>query len=360
MINVTQPFLPPESEYLSILRDIWKRCWLTNNGPVVNELELQLKSYLGLDHLLFTANGTVALQIALKGLGITGQVITTPFSYVATSSVIVWEGCEPVFCDIDPLRLTIDPDRIEALITESTTAILATHVYGIPCDVEKLEAIALRHRLKVIYDGAHCFGTKYKGRSLLAFGDVSTLSTHATKLFHTVEGGAIITHEPELLRSFALLRNFGHDGFDRFSACGINGKNSEFHAAMGLANLKHIDAILAKRREDSAHYDRLFSSTKLTRPRIPEGTEYNFSYYPVIFETEMQCKQVHKALADNNIFARRYFYPSLSHLPYVRRGDTPVADDIASRVLCLPHYFDLTKAEIDMIARIVIRTLRYG
>nr|WP_319397857.1 DegT/DnrJ/EryC1/StrS family aminotransferase [uncultured Carboxylicivirga sp.] len=359
MINVTQPFLPPKEEYDKLIDQVWKRNWLTNNGPLVNELELHLKKHLGLNHLLFTTNGTIALQIAIRALNLKGEIITTPFSYVATTSSIVWENCKPVYADIDPQRLTIDPDCIENAITKDTTAILATHVYGIPCHVEEIEQIAKKHNLKVIYDAAHAFNVKYKGKSLLDYGDISTLSTHATKIFHTVEGGAVITKDPALLKKLSYLRNFGHDGPDQFSGVGINGKNSEFHAAMGLCNIKYIDKILQKRRSDSALYDSWLLDKNLTRPDIPANTEYNYSYYPIIFENEKQLNKVLISLNNKKIFARRYFYPQLNILDYISKTKCKNCDNISPKVLCLPLYFELTKEEIDMICRIIIRTLKY-
>jgi dTDP-4-amino-4,6-dideoxygalactose transaminase len=239
MIPVTKPFSPPIAEYTKLLEGVWERHWFTNNGPLVNELELQLKTYLNLPHLLFLNNGTIALQIAIKALELKGDIITTPFSYVATTSSIVWEGCNPVFVDIDPQTLNIDPTKIEAAIKPNTTAILATHVYGNPCDIDAIQKIADKYKLKVIYDAAHCFGTLYKGKSVFAYGDISTTSFHSTKLFHTVEGGAVFTMNPDLLKKLSYLRNFGHEGPEHFAEVGINGKNSEFHAAMGLCNLKY-------------------------------------------------------------------------------------------------------------------------
>lgn len=359
MIPVTKPFLPPKAEYIDLVDKIWQRNWLTNNGPLVNDLELKLKAYFDVDHLLFTSNGTVAIQLAIKALNLSGEIITTPFSYVATTSSIVWEGCTPIFADIDPNRLTIDPTKIEDLITDKTTAILATHVYGIPCHIEEIQAIADKHQLKVIYDAAHAFGTTYKGKSLLSYGDISTLSTHATKLFHTIEGGAVITNNPDTLKTLSYMRNFGHDGPEKFHGIGINGKNSEFHAAMGLNNLKYVDRIIDKRKSDSQQYDNWLLDKNLTRPIIPVHTEYNCSYYPIIFETSEIAIKVFKALEIHEIFARRYFFPSLSTLPYVGQTQTPISVDVASRVLCFPLYYDLSKEEIDLICRLVIRTLKY-
>lgn len=359
MIPVTKPFLPPQKEYDNYTNQIWQRNWLTNNGPLVNELELKLKKYLNLDHLLFTSNGTIALQMAIKALGLNGEIITTPFTYIATTSSIVWENCTPVFVDIDASSLTIDPEKIEAKITKNTSAILATHVYGIPCDIDKIEDIAKKYKLKVIYDGAHAIGTTYKGKSLLAFGDITTLSTHATKLFQTIEGGCVVTNNSALLKNLAYLRNFGHDGPDKYNGVGINGKNSEFHAAMGLCNLPYIPQILDKRKDDCERYDSWLLDKEIKRPTIPKETNYNYSYYPVIFKSEEITLKVFNELQKHEIFARRYFYPSLTKLNYVKAEEMPVCDDISARVLCLPLYFDISHAEIDMICRLIIRTLKY-
>lgn len=358
-INVTKPFLPPAAEYEKYLRGIWAREWLTNNGPLVNELELQLKQCLGLDHLLYLANGTVALQVAIKALDVSGEAITTPFSYVATTSSIVWEGVTPVMVDIDPHSLNIDPSLIEAAITDRTTAIVATHVYGNPCDVHEIARIARKHRLKVIYDAAHAFGTMVDGKSLFAFGDVATTSFHATKLFHTVEGGAVFTGDPSVLKRMAEMRNFGHISPTEFKEVGINGKNSEFHAAMGLCNLPYIDEILATRKKLSARYDAGLEGADILRPAVAPGCVYNHAYYPVIFSDEASLQGVVEMLGLHGVQPRRYFFPSLSTLPYLESQQAPVAEDIARRILCLPLYHTLAFEEIDMICRLVKRALRY-
>ncbi|TXH58545.1 MAG: DegT/DnrJ/EryC1/StrS family aminotransferase [Desulfurellales bacterium] len=358
-INVTKPFLPPIEEYGEYLKGIWSREWLTNNGPLVNELELQLKRLLGLDHLLYLTNGTVALQLAIKALGLRGEVITTPFSYVATTSSLVWEGCTPVMADICPRTLNIDPDKIEEKLTEHTTAILATHVYGNPCDVDRIEGIARKHNVRVIYDAAHAFGTKVNGRSLFSYGDVSTTSFHATKLFHTIEGGAVVTPDPELLRLMAQMRNFGHVSPTEFGAVGINGKNSEMHAAMGLCNLKYVPDILAKRRILSSRYDEGLNGCAIRRPEIAKNCEYNYAYYAVVLESEEALVSVLDVLHLHNIVPRRYFFPSLSELKYVHDQSAPISEDISRRVLCLPLYNDLSFEEVDMICRLIKRALRY-
>lgn len=357
MINVTQPFLPPIEEYQEYISQIWRRNWLTNNGPLVNKLELQLKEYLDLEHLLYLGNGTIAIQIAIKALELKGEIITTPFSYVATTSSAVWEGLTAVFVDIDPKTLNLDPTKLEAAITPATSAILATHVYGNPCDVEAIQAIADKHNLKVIYDAAHCFGTTYKGRSILEYGDISTISFHATKLFHTTEGGAVVTKDDELAHKLNYLRNFGHSGPLSFEGIGINGKNSEFHAAMGLCNLKYIEDILAKRKADYLYYTEKLKSCELSSIELSPNSSWNYSYIPVLFANTEACIRVFEELKLREIYARRYFYPTLNTLNYVDAVAMPIAENIAERVLCLPSYFELSKAEIDMICRVIVKYL---
>ncbi|MBC8034678.1 MAG: DegT/DnrJ/EryC1/StrS family aminotransferase [Chitinophagaceae bacterium] len=355
MIQVTQPFLPPVEEFQAYVKQIWDRNWLTNNGPLVNELELKLKERLGADHLLYLNNGTIALQIAIKALDLKGEIITTPFSYVATTSSIVWEGCTPVFADIDPSTLNIDPSSIEAAITGNTSAIIATHTYGNPCDIDAIQAIADRHKLKVIYDAAHCFGTLYKGKSVYLYGDVSTASFHATKLFHTIEGGAVFTKDPELLKKMAYMRNFGHNGPEDFAYVGINGKNSEFHAAMGLVNLKYVDANAESRENQFHRYNIWMKHLRVQNIILAKETKHNYSYYPIIFESEEAVLKAVEMLNAHLIYPRRYFYPSLNNLNYVTKGETPVCDSIAPRVLCLPMYYNLSMEEIDLICRLLLR-----
>jgi dTDP-4-amino-4,6-dideoxygalactose transaminase len=359
MIPVTKPFLPPKADYDKLVDGIWQRNWLTNEGPLASRLEVNLKRYLNQEHLLFVSNGTIALQLAIRALKLEGEVITTPFSYVATTSSLVWEGCDPVFADIDPKTLNINPDEIEALITPKTTGIMATHVYGNPCDVTTLQKIAEKHKLKLIYDGAHAFGVKYQNKSLFDYGDVSTCSFHATKLFQTVEGGCVTTKSPELLRTMYLQRAFGHTSATSFEGVGINGKNSEFHAAMGLANLPYIEAIIAKRKALSAHYDKWLNLLVVSRQTITPGTDYNYAYYPLLFEDEATLLRMVEALNKQMIYPRRYFYPSLSSLDYVRKQSTPIADDLARRVLCLPLYHTLSLEEVEIIARCMLRVQRY-
>lgn len=359
MIPVTKPFLPKAKEYDDYLHSIWERQWLTNNGPLVNEFELKLKTYLGLEHLLYVSNGTVALQIAIKALELKGEIITTPFSFVATTSSIVWEGCKPVFTDIDPETFNIDPEKIEAAITPKTSAILATHVYGNPCDIDAIQAIADKHNLKVIYDAAHCFGTKYKNRSVFEYGDISTTSFHATKLFHSIEGGAVFTKNPDLLRKMSFMRNFGHNGPDDYTELGINGKNCEFHAAMGLCNLKYVDEILKRRKLLSLYYLQKLSNLNASYPKHNEYSSTNYAYFPVLFDTKELMQKCLTALEIDKIYCRRYFYPSLSNLPYVQKTELPVCDSIVERIICLPLYHTLTFSDLDLITRVILRTQNY-
>jgi dTDP-4-amino-4,6-dideoxygalactose transaminase len=359
MIPVTKPFLPKQADFKSYVSSIWARQWLTNNGPLVNELELKLQQYLELPHLLYVTNGTIALQLAIQALDVKGEIITTPFSFVATTSSIVWQGCKPVFVDIDEDTLNIDPNKIEAAITTNTSAILATHVFGNPCDIEAIDRIAKKHGLKVIYDAAHCFGTKYKGKSIFAYGDVSTTSFHATKLFHTIEGGAVFTQNPDTLKRMALMRNFGYSGVDTFSEIGTNAKNSEFHAAMGLCNLKHIDQILSKRKELSMHYEMRLNKIEVQFQVIQADTEFNYAYYPVIFRSEEVMLDCMKQLELVQVYCRRYFYPSLSALPYIAKVNMPICDSISKRIMCLPLYHTLTSADQDLVVRIILRTQNY-
>lgn len=354
MINVTKTFLPDQEKYLQYVREIWERGYVTNNGPLLQELEAQLKDYLQVDHLYFCGNGTIVLQIAIKALEITGEVITTPFSYVATSNAILWENCTPVFVDIDAKTFNINADLIEASITPTTTAILATHVYGNPCDIEKIEEIAKKHNLKVIYDAAHAFGVKYKNRSLLSYGDLSTCSFHATKVFHTTEGGALISNHPELDRKLALLRAFGHQGDEHYLYAGINGKNSEFHAAMGLCNLPHVPEIISARKEIFDAYDSILNWDILFKPVMHPEIEYNYAYYPVVFPSEEVMKNVMEALRVEDIIPRRYFYPSLNTLSFMpRQIACPVSEDIAVRVLSLPLYVGLPYSDVERISNII-------
>jgi dTDP-4-amino-4,6-dideoxygalactose transaminase len=351
MINVTKTFLPPEEVYQAILKRAWEAGWITNRGSLVLELEEKLKEYLGVSNMIAMTNGTLPLQIAIKALGLTGEIITTPFSYVATTSSIVWEGCTPVFVDIHPEYLTIDETKIEAAITSKTSAILATHVFGNPCAVEEIELIAKKHRLKVIYDGAHAFGVTYQGKSIFDYGDVSTCSFHATKLFHTGEGGAIFCKNDTMLNRLFYHHNFGHKGREDFQGLGINGKMSELQAAMGLGVLPYMEAIIAHRKKAVAYYNTYLNGFLTIKFR--ENTQWNFSYYPILFENEQKLLKVMEKLNQVAIYPRRYFYPSLNTLPYLKKTIMPVSEDISKRILCLPLSHDISEAAQEQIVKLL-------
>lgn len=356
MIPVTKTFLPPQEEYQAILARAWDSGWITNRGELVKELEDKLKSYLKVSNIIATTNGTLPLQIAIKALGLTGEIITTPFSYVATTSTIVWENCKPVFVDIHPEYLSIDETKIEAAITPQTTGILATHVYGNPCNVEVIEQIAKKHDLKVIYDAAHCFGVEYKGKSIFEYGDVSTCSFHATKLFHTGEGGALFTKDEILFQKLFYHHNFGHKGQEGFYGLGINAKMSEFQAAMGLSVLPYMDYIFSERNRVAEFYScELKKDFQLLK--IREGTEWNYSYFPVIFENEEVLLKVKFALEEKKIYPRRYFYPALNNLPYVMHKYLPVSNKISVSVLCLPIFSGLSPNVLQDIVNCIKGTL---
>ena len=346
MITVTKTFFPPLNEYQLQLERVWNNQWLTNRGELVLELEEKLKEYLSVSNIIVMNNGTIPLQIALKILGNNGEIITTPFSYVATTASIVWENCTPVFVDIHPEYLTIDETKIEAAITEKTTCILATHVFGNPCHVEAIEAIAKKHKLKVIYDAAHAFGVTYKNQSIFDYGDVSTCSFHATKLFHTGEGGALFCKDKLLQHQLFYSHNFGHNGPLDFHGLGINGKISELQAAMGLAVFPHMETILANRKSAVDYYNTNLDFSKLKKIKIRENTKWNYSYYPILFETEEQLLQVQKALNEQHIFPRRYFYPSLNKIKYIQSTVMPISESVASKILCLPLYSDIEVSDL--------------
>lgn len=353
MINVTKTFFPPIEEYTEQLKRIWENQWLTNRGQLVLELEDKLKTHLNISNIILMNNGTIPLQIALKLLGNGGEIITTPFSYVATTAAIVWENCTPVFVDIHPEYLTIDETKIEAAITSKTTAILATHVFGNPCHIEAIEAIAQKHHLKVIYDAAHSFGVTYKDKSVFDYGDVSTCSFHATKLFHTGEGGAAFCKDKSLEHQIFYSHTFGHLGPIDYYGVGINGKISELQAAMGLTVLPYVAAIVKARREVVDFYNAHLNFSKLQPLKIRENTQWNYSYYPVIFETEEQLLAVQKALNDNEIYPRRYFYPSLNTIEYTQGNSMPISESVAERVLCLPLYKELSRTETERIVSLI-------
>lgn len=358
-LYVTKPFLPPVEEYISFVEKIFQSGQLTNQGENVKALEGLLSLNIGCPPpaLHLVTNGTIALQIAIKALGINdGEIITTPFTYTATSESIIWQNCKPVFVDIEPDNFTIDTDKIIQAINENTRAIMPVHIFGYACNIEKIEGIAKKYNLKVIYDGAHAFDSKYKGKSLLNYGDITTCSFHATKLFHTIEGGCCVVKDVNVSKKIELLKRFGHNG-DEHYCIGINGKMNEFCAAMGLVNYKYIDEIKSIRKNISALYD-TFLTDKVIRPKKQEDLEYNYSYYPVIFSSEKELLRISDALKNENIFARRYFYPSLNTLPYLDKYySCPISESISKRILCLPLHTYLNKINIEKISQIILNNI---
>ncbi|MCB9042751.1 MAG: DegT/DnrJ/EryC1/StrS family aminotransferase [Chitinophagales bacterium] len=354
MIPVTKTFLPPLEEYNKYLQIAWDRAWITNRGELVKKLETLLQNKLHTNYIIITNNGTIPIQIALKTLSIKGEVVTTPFSYVATTSSIVWENLKPVFVDIDPSHLTIDETLIENAITEKTTAILATHVFGNPCNIPIINSIAKKYSLKVIYDAAHAFGVTFNNKSIFNYGDVSTCSFHATKLFHTGEGGALFCSNKKLYDKLFYHHNFGHDGPEKFHGLGINAKISELQAAMGLAVLPYIDDIIAKRKEIIDFYTQNLHKKDLQFIKIRKDTNWNYAYFPVIFSNESLLLHIVQKLNEKNIFPRRYFFPSLNNLPYIKnKQKMPISESISKRVLCLPLYNDLNTKDLTLICNII-------
>ena len=358
MINVTKPYLPDRNKLNKYIDQIYDSAWLTNNGPLVQKLTDRLEKYLGVENLLLVSNGTSALQIAYKVLGIKGQAITTPFSFVATTSSLVWEGIEPVFADIDPDTFCMDPSKIEEAITSKTTAIVPVHVFGNACDVEEIEEIARKHNLNVIYDGAHAFGVKYKDRSLLSYGDATTLSFHATKLFHTIEGGAIIFKKKEDYEKAKLMIKFGIDDFDSIVEVGINAKMNEFQAAMGLCVLDEIDTIIEERAKIWDLYQRDLVEIVRILNLNPNSTN-NYSYFPIVLDNEETLLAVKHAMNEQRIYPRRYFYPSLDTLDYIVPNTmADVSRDIAGRIICLPIYPGMKEHEVAAIIEVIESCLK--
>jgi dTDP-4-amino-4,6-dideoxygalactose transaminase len=356
-INVTQTFLPNQDEYSLILKESWANKWITNRGSLVLKLEDSIKNRFNITSMIATANGTLPIHIAIKALKISGEVITTPFSYIATTSSLIWEGCKPIFVDIDMTTFNIDPSEIEAKITHKTSAIIATHVFGNPCDIDAINVIAKKYKLKVIYDAAHCFGVNFKQKSIFEYGDVSTCSFHATKVFHTGEGGALFTSNKELYQTLFYHHNFGHKGKESFFGIGINAKMSELQAAMGLAVLPYLDRILLKRKELYLLYSALLRNT-ISFQKINTDASYNYAFMPIIFENEADLLVVQQKLNQNNIFPRRYFKPSLNTIEYVNGGEMPISEFISVRILCLPMYYELTKTDVLKIVNIIKASIK--
>ena len=357
-IYITQPSLAPLEEYVEILKGVWENGILTHNGPLVQKLEKKICEKLGTQNFVAVSNGTIALQMAIKALELKGEIITTPFTWIATVSAIKWEGCKPVFCDIDPETLNIDPNKIEAYITDKTVAIMPVHVFGNPCDVEAIDIIVKKYNLKVIYDAAHAIGSTYNGKSLLEHGDISATSLHATKLLNTAEGGGCITKEVKLHEKLKRIRFFGHDEEKDIMEDGFNGKMTEVHAALGLANLKYHEDVLNDRKEKYNLYLKKLDGIKDLSFQITKCGESNYSYFPVLFKDEEQLLGVVKRLNVDNIFPRRYFYPSVNtFLKILEKQRTPISEDISKRILCLPLYWKLKYKDTNRIIETIKENL---
>ncbi len=344
VINVTKTYLPARKKLDRYIDRIYDSNWLTNNGQLVRELTARLSEYLGVENLLLVSNGTLALQIAYKALGVTKQAVTTPFTFVATASSLAWEGIEPIFADIDPKTFCIDPKEIEKALTPKTEAIVPVHVFGNACEIEAIEAIAQKHGLKTVYDAAHAFGVQYKDKSILNYGDASTLSFHATKIFHTIEGGAIVFKKREAFERARLMINFGIDGPDSVVALGINAKMNEFQAAMGLAVLDEIEQTQKDREAVWRRYAEHLEGRMQLQELNPEGTN-NYAYFPVVFDAEKRLTRAIEELRKKNIRPRRYFYPSLDSLDFFKGGGMNNSRSLASRILCLPLSSSLQEAD---------------
>jgi len=359
MINVTKSYVPNKANYMKYVEQIFDSGWLTNNGALTRMLKLRLDEYLDVNNTVLVSNGTLALQAAYKLLGLHGEVITTPFSFVATTSSLVWEGLTPVFVDIDEESFCIDPKKIENKITDKTTAIVATHVFGNVCDIESIEAIAKRHNLKVIYDAAHSFGSLYKGKSVYSYGDISTASFHSTKIFHTVEGGAIFANSKELEHKARNVINFGILGPEEIEEVGINAKMNEFEAAMGLCLLDELPVYWDKRKAVYKVYEEAFKLHKKVRlQKRNEHSTPNYSYFPIVLEDERSVLEVMEKLSQEDIHPRRYFYPSLDTLPYVISEPMEKSRILAGRILCLPMYDSLPNQIQSDIIRLIKEVLQ--
>lgn len=359
-VNVTKSYLPPIEEYIEKISTIWDSHYLTNFGPLHNELEEKMSNYLNVNNLHFVNNGTIALLLALDALDITeGEIITTPFTFIASTSSILWQNCTPVFVDIDKNNFNIDVNKIEEKITKKTKAILAVHCFGFPCNIEKINEIAKKHDLKVIYDAAHAFGAKIDNKSVLSYGDISCCSLHATKIFHSVEGGLCIVNSPEYNTKLNAIKNFGNNN-GNYEFVGINAKNSEFHSAMGLCVLEHIDEIINKRKEKYEIYLKYLQNCNIEIPIIPTNITYNYIYFPILFKNEEDLLKTFEKLNETNIYPRRYFYPTINSLKIFNRNieETPIADDISRRIACLPFDTYISEETIKSICEIIKNTTK--
>lgn len=352
-INVTKTYLPDINKFKSYTDEIYENGWLTNSGPLVKRLESKLESYLGVDNLVLVSNGTVALEIAYRALNIKGFAITTPFSFVATTSSLVTNNITPIFCDINPLTLNIAVESLESCITPNTSAIVPVHVFGNCCDVENIQNLAKKHELKIIYDAAHAFDVKFKGKSILNWGDASTLSFHSTKLFHSIEGGAIVFARKADADKARFLINFGIENQESIPELGTNAKMNEFQAAMGLCVLDDIELIIESRRDIYNIYKEELSDI-LDFQSMNNNSESNYSYLPVLLKDEYELLAVQNALNSIDVYPRRYFYPSLDTLDYIEpKQHCPISRDISSRILCLPLYYGLEHSVLHRIIKVI-------
>lgn len=363
LITVTSPLLPDLKEFEKLLEDIWQRKWLTNNGRYHKELERALSEYLGVPYLSLFTNGTLPLITALQAMEIKGEVITTPYSFVATTHSLWWNGIIPVFVDVEEKTGNLDPEKIEAAITPRTTAIMPVHVYGTPCDTQRIQEIADKYGLKVIYDAAHAFGVWQDGVSILEAGDMSTLSFHATKVYNTVEGGALVCHDAETKKQIDYLKNFGFAGEIEVIAPGINSKMDEIRSAYGLLNLKQVDGAIARRKSIAQKYKDAFKAIAgLRYLEDIEGVKHNYSYFPIFIDEKeygLSRDGLFTKLKENNILGRRYFYPLISEfvtykgLESAKKENLPVAHKLADSVICLPMYADLTDDDVNRVIEVV-------
>lgn len=357
IVNVTKSYLPPLEEYVNEISILWENHYLTNYGQLNNKLVNNIKNYLKLDNIHYVTNGTISLQLAINALNIeSGEIITTPFTYIATLSSILWQRCTPVFVDINEKDFNIDVTKIEKKITTNTKAIMAVHCFGIPCNVVEIDNIAKKNNLKVIYDAAHSFGTMLNNKSVLSYGDISCCSFHATKVFHTVEGGLCVGNNDNVNKKMEAIKKFGmEDG--KFAYIGLNAKNSELHAAMGLCVLRHIDEIIKMRKSKFELYKKNLSD-KIYIPALPQNFKYNYIYFPVVFSNESQLLLTLKLLNQKNIFPRRYFYPCVNSASYIQKSDeTPIAESLSKRIICLPLDTYISNEKIIEICNIINRVI---
>lgn len=360
MINVTKTTLPPINQYLKYLKKIWANNWVTNKGEFTLKLEKELENYLKVKNILVLSNGTIAMQLAFKALELKGEVITTPFTFPATTNALIWEGLTPVFADVDPNTFNINPKDIEKKITKKTSAILAVHVFGNPCDVESIEKIAKKHNLKVIYDSAHAFGVEYKDKSVLEWGDINTLSFHAAKTFHTIEGGAVVVKDKDIFKKIDLLRNHGIETYDVVSVAGLNAKMNELQAAMGLCLLPGYDDECKKRGTIYNVYVAAFSNNPKVKLQKVKSTKFTYPYFPICFSSEKVRDHIFEVLFKNGIRARRYFYPPCNEFPFIekKQKDLPYSTKISHSILCLPLYASLASKDVKRIIDLINKELK--